>query len=734
MEIVLFVSLLGLAAVVSLVLAFLFRQRREVEGSGALTVLMVSLFIWVASQALHVLTPSLDWKIFWVNLQYTGIVIIPASWLVLALQYTRLNRFTSGRHIFALAFFPLATEIVIWTNEYHSLFRTNIGVQSPPSLPILTSKFGPLFWIHTFYSYSLILLGTFLLVRKLYHNPPVYRNQARILLAAALTPLVGNAVFIFDIIPTYNIDPTPFTFILTGLLFFWGLYRFHLLDLVPAAREAVIESMQDLVITLDTHNRIIDINTSARNILGNGSTDFIGQPFTALLKDWPHLTDTYGSFTHVNEKITLHYEGSTFHFDLRISPLLNNRGKLTGRFVVLRDITDLENALQAAEASRLAAENANAAKSQFLATMSHEIRTPLNAIIGMSELLSSAQLTGDEKEYLKAIDDSANSLLKIINNILDYSKIEAEKMELEFIEFNLRDLMTHTVRTFSLNKQNTGVGVTCTLGENLPARLVGDQGKLRQILLNLIGNAVKFTHKGSITVAAEETGRDATHIRIRFSVTDTGIGIPKEKIGSLFESFHQLDKSTSRKYGGTGLGLAIVKSLVRMLNGQIHVESTPGQGSCFSFELPFQPAGCADSAAALQQPVWDFSSGNYHILLAEDNKTNQLLMRKILAKHGIQVQVAENGAIVLQRLASDRFDLILMDIQMPEMDGFEATTRIREKEAGLGRHIPIIALTANALKEDRDRCLAAGMDDFLTKPIKSATLYECLSRYLSQEK
>lgn len=636
--------------------------------------------------------------------------------------------------------------------------------------------------------------------------------------------------------------------------------------------EALVENSPVAIVTLDLEERIVTFNPAFERLFGYRLDEAVGKDINTLIVPEEMRPESEQYSRTVVEGGTLHVftqrqtrDGKILDVELHAVPVIVG-GQRVGALAIYHDVSDLQRARKAAEAADLA-------KSNFLANMSHEIRTPMNGIIGMLELLQGTELSEDQADYLETARQSADALLSLINDILDFSKIEAGRMTLEMIDFDLRTTVEGVATIMAQRAEARGLELACLIYHNVPSRLRGDPGRLRQVLVNLVGNAIKFTHQGEVVIRVMLESEVKDQVTLLFTVSDTGIGIPADRLGVIFERFMQVDSSTTRQYGGTGLGLAISRQLVEMMGGEIGVESEVGKGSTFWFTARFgkssaqveaevpapvelegmhilgvddnatnriilekmlEPYGCRidvvergeDALNALrgavrlgdpyrvvlldmQMPVMDgeqtlaaikadpiirdveviiltsmgqrgdagrleeMGCGGYlvkpikqshlieavltvlrqsrkprpqtqqlvtrhtlqenhqpalRVLLAEDNPVNQKLAVILLKRSGYSVDVVENGVQAVAAATSGQYDVVLMDVQMPELDGLEATRRIRQQEAE-GKHIPIIAVTAHALQGDRERCLDAGMDDYISKPIQQEELMATLERW-----
>ncbi len=501
---------------------------------------------------------------------------------------------------------------------------------------------------------------------------------------------------------------------------------------------ALFEQSPDALLVVDGDGMVTSANSRAHTLFGAVA----GSALATLLPEaerW-RTVDRSDTPNAVHEGIAHHLNGTTFDAEFTVARAAGIQA--SSDIVSVRDLTERRQR-QAAE-RRVAemelavefADQANRAKSQFLAHMSHEIRTPMNAIIGMSYLCLQEELGEQARGYVTRVNRSARDLLAVINDILDFSKIDAGKVELEQRPFALQTPLDQVDGICGHLAREKALRFETRIGEGVPPFLTGDALRLGQILLNLAGNAVKFTERGGVSIdvvrAAEDTSPDAQSVLLEFRVHDSGIGLSREQIDRLFQPFSQADASNTRKHGGTGLGLAIVKQLVELMGGRIWVESTVGRGSTFTFTARFTPAdagptpepdfGVEDVAAARAR-----LSGT-HVLVAEDNPFNQVVIKKLLTKCGATVTLCTNGLEAIEALGQGAYELVLMDLQMPEMDGYEATRQIRSTPALSGQRI--IAMTANAMAEDRQRCADAGMDDFETKPIDPDRFYLTLAKWL----
>ncbi|MBX2860757.1 MAG: response regulator [Vampirovibrio sp.] len=532
-------------------------------------------------------------------------------------------------------------------------------------------------------------------------------------------------------------------------------------DQLQQKNQSILDSAGEGIYGLDLNGYTTFANQAAVNILGYTLEEMLNVSQHDLIHyhhadGTPYVRETcniYAAFhdgkTHTEDKeVFWHKDGRAIPVEYTSKPIWEG-DKITGAVVTYKDITERKQAEEALKIAKEEAELSARVKSQFLANMSHEIRTPMNGVLGMTDILSKTDLTPQQRKYVSMVQKSAGNLLTVINDILDFSKIEAHKLELNVIPFTLREIVSETLEIAEVSVNEKKLLLDHCIDDNVPENLIGDPDRLRQILTNLVSNAIKFTHQGSVHLSVKQNNLIENGVELTFCVADTGVGMKTEQQAQVFQPFSQADNSTARKYGGTGLGLSICRQLVEMMNGTMWVDSTYQEGSKFFFTARFalaaktkgekgsqnnQPLQSTVSISSVSKDTLEANDVDaihekpLRILLAEDNEINQMVAESILQEAGYTVVVSQNGQEALDTLKTELFDVILMDIHMPEMDGYEATAIIREQEAETGEHIPIIALTANAMSGDREKCIEIGMDGYVPKPFDPKALLKAINK------
>jgi len=892
---------------------FVLRQREEKPGAITFAILMLAASWWAATNAFEYLSLDPRTKIFWAQVAYFGSISVPVLWLLFTLRYSREDRLLRHKRMMtSLWIIPILTWVIALTNDRHHLLWSRI---SPiPGANFLLYEHGIWFYVMAIYGYILVLGGSMvLLYTSLVRYPLPYRRQVVALVVGSILPWLANLMYLLPSNPFPGFDLTPFAFSLSGIFYSWALFRFKLLEIVPMARDLLVESMSDGILVLGQQAQVMDFNPAALRMLGLTASTLIGKKASEIFSI-PESAFTFKVAgnkgvpegpTQRQMELKIEVGASSLVLDLMLSSVYDTHSRQSGCLVLMRDITERKCMEEELRTTRDAAEAASRYKSEFLANMSHEIRTPMNAVIGMTTLLLDTPMNEEQRDWLEIIRNSGEALLGIINDILDYSRIESGKLLLEQHEFSLRSCIEESLDVVSMLAAEKKLELLYEIDDNVPDLIVGDSMRLRQILVNLLNNAVKFTPSGEVLLSVKSGGtvnlekaqnpNDPNWTEILFTIKDTGIGIPQDRLDLLFQPFSQVDASITRRYGGSGLGLAICRRLVEMMGGRVWAESMVGQGSTFSFTIwslvvdevttvnyspppglarkrmmivdenitslrilsglaqkvgmkvrtarslsdimlqerdhsrrlmsifdnkgisgqpdddidvlvvdrrikdldtllerfhnipivlmaapsksgytgklenmtrlfkPVRPsrfyralAHCfqlekvGDAVQAQgegdvspeswsrgtqyesQSPFPPQQKGNettssFRILLAEDNPTNQKVIQLVLRQLGYQADLAEDGFQVLDALNNKDYDLVLMDVQMPRMDGLEASRAIR-KIYPAERQPYIIAMTANAMSGDRELCLDAGMDDYLSKPVRIEELSVALLR------
>jgi PAS domain S-box-containing protein len=588
---------LVLVASISAALGIFAWRRRSAPGVLSFALLMAAVTLWSVGYALELVSMEQQTKIMLAKVQYLGIVAVPVLWLIFALQYTQRQRWLTRRTLALLTIVPLIIILLVWTNEAHYLIWNTISLKRYGSLSLLDFTYGVGFWINAAYSYLLLLLGTLTLIQPLMRSLDLYRRQTIALLLGASAPWVGNALYIFDLSPWPGLDLTPFAFTFSGLVFAWGLFRWHLLDIGPVARDAVIESMSDGVIVLDAHGRIVDLNPAAQRILGHSAADVIGQPATDVFAEHAGLLAGYRQIIEAREatearaEVVLHASEQQHFFDLHSSPLYDRKHRI-GDVLVLSNVTERKRAEEARaqfiqeQLARAQAEEGIRMRDDLLSIAAHELKTPVTALLGYSQLLqrrlTTATVVSDrDQRSLSIIADQAERLNKLILTLLDLSRLQYGKFSINPQPMDICQLTQRIVEATQLMLERHTVHLTCP---DEPVMLEGDELRLEQVLHNLLQNAIKYSPAGGQISVTIERQVDQAYL----VVSDQGIGISEAAQAQLFQPFSRIDSVETHHISGFGIGLYLVKEIVMAHGGVVQVISTEGQGSTFTIRLPLQ--------------------------------------------------------------------------------------------------------------------------------------------------
>ena len=711
----LFVVMLAIALIV-------YAWQRSTPGSIYFMIINIAAGAWAFFYLLELNSLYLPAKVAWFSLKYLSVTGLVSALIAFAAFYTEMRAQITRRLWVLLVIFPLLTLVVMATNDLHGWFITHERLVLHAPFVLLEFQPHTWFWIVAAYSMLFSLAAMILLIRQDRLVIRYYRRQIRLLLAGIAMPWLTSLATLLGLSPFPDIDLAPITFAFTLPLFSLAVYRFGLLDLLPVAREIVVENMTDGVIVLDHRGRIIDLNRTASLLLTDQGAA-IGRQLDEVISENPHLKTGLKFNRPGQAEVVMPRNDVKRYYQVSLTTLPFEKDLPPGQLMVIHDISEQKEMQFDLQRAKDTAEEATRAKSLFLANLSHEIRTPLNAILGMSSLLLETRLNSEQQEFVQTVRTSGDALLSLINDILDFSKIEAGRLELERAPFDLRMAVEDSIDIIAPQASEKNLDFLFYVADDVPRALIGDMARLRQILVNLLSNAVKFTEQGEVVLNVESETLYKDRYLLHISVRDTGIGIPSERMGALFQSFSQLDNSTTRKYGGTGLGLAITDRLVRLMGGQIDVESQPGTGSTFHVILPFMAAELPVG------PVTRTNLSDRRVLIVDDNRTNLNILKRQLTSRGMIVEDLSSPYTALERLENTPgFDLAILDMQMPGMDGLMLAAEIHRRPAG--QKLPIILLTSIGQQPIHDPIV--GPLATLNKPTKPSQLFELIASILHQ--
>jgi signal transduction histidine kinase/CheY-like chemotaxis protein len=717
------ITALFLSCTFEFAMLFLVRGRLRTSTAGPFSLALLLNAFWCLGYALELCTPDIAGKEFIFQIRCSFLCFYAAAWLETIYRMTRSRPLLRGWTLAAVLIIPVITLVLIWVPGpgQNPLLRHDFRIVESGGLGVLRNDLGPWGHIHYFFNYAIWCYVFYLLYPRRNHTSWERRGRLLILTSAVIGWTL-DVLHLLNITSPHGLNYAPIFFPLTSSIVATALLRHRMFNLAPVARAALIERLEDRILVLDDEDRIIDHNRIAATTFNFKADRNEGRSAAELLQGWPDLVALLDC--HDNQRTEISVGGDTL--EASISTVLHDDGSSTGaRVLILRDISSRKAVETQLRIAKEMAEAAGQSQARFLATMSHEIRTPMNGVIGFTQLLKETPLTPAQNEYLDLIDHSSRSLLVIINDVLDYSKIEADQLELEQVRCDLHVIVDQTIRLLEHTTRAKGITLVARFDGNVPSCVISDPVRISQILNNLIGNAIKFTSVGGITLEIQAPGPDM----IAFRITDTGIGISLENQARIFTPFSQADASTTRRFGGTGLGLSITRRLCELMGGCLTLSSTLGQGSVFTAAI--RARFLTETDAPHTEPA-DISSEarevTLNLLVCEDNGVNQAVIRAYLTRLGHQLTLVEDGEKGLEALARERFDAVLMDLEMPVLDGYEAVRRIRAHEKPGKYRAYIIALTAHALKGERERCLALGMDDFITKPVTLPVLKAALSQ------
>jgi len=710
------------------------RKYQHSQMRTAFLITLCFMSVWCAGTLLE-----MDYRIItgatnmlFINICYIGICFVPVAILYLGKVIFHPDWQPRLKHA-ALLIIPLTSVIIVFTDPLHHLFFKHFSLYSADAV------YGAYYYFHSIYSYGCILAGIVFMFVASFRNSGLFSLQSLLVVSGVLITLIPNMLYSLGLVNLpFNISMAVFT--VTILCFLIAFLKYRFITALPITLREVVDLISDGYLVVDKQLYILAYNKALIRLLPEQVNIVLGENLRTFSEQY-FMDTPYEFFLELNTRAAVHKgtvseEAHLFgdtYVSVEVTPVIQRNVQI-GSIILFKDITQSKMLIEATR-------DASRAKSDFLANMSHEIRTPMNAIIGMVTIGKSTTDPNRKDYCLAKISDASTHLLGVINDVLDMSKIEAGKFELSQVEYIFEKMIQRVVNIINFRVESKQQKFMVRIDSNIPEILIGDDQRLAQVIANLLGNAVKFTpESGSITLNAQFLEEVNGLCTIQIKVIDTGIGISPEQQSHLFQSFAQANINTAREFGGTGLGLSISKNIVEMMGGEIWVESELGKGSTFSFTYKAERGGIKSAgldlneADVVQSDISDINGifAGHRVLLVEDIEINREIVLALLEPTLIQIDCAENGAEAIRIFneTPEKYELILMDIQMPEMNGYEASRAIRALDIPEAKTVPIIAMTANVFREDIEKCLAAGMNGHLGKPINCNEVLDKLSACL----
>ncbi len=722
-QIALYLVVLNFAVVLSFTLAAYSNLRKTVPAARPFGLLSVGIGLYTLFYLFETISIPLNVKEVFYTLKYLGITMMPIGFLWFTLEYTgrKSNFFRRWLH------FTGVVSGIIWlsvaTNPLHSGFYRDAHLEIHQSFIVMAFQPGTIFYIYMIYAIGMALACLAFLVDYFFRTSFYRRQQVLILLTGAVLPLLTGVSLLLSSTPWRNIHLTSLAFAVSVPILSLGVFRYRLLDVVPEVRTLILEGMDDSVIVINRTGRIVDLNPAAERFLGIAMREAIGVPLGEYFPEWETLSRQAAEAERYETELEIRRGDEPKILRLSSWQMSTWWGGSAGRLILLRDISDFRQMEKRLRQAKEAAEEATRAKSLFLANMSHEIRTPINAVLGMTSLLLNTRLSEEQSDYVQAIRTAGSTLLNVINEVLDYSKIEAGRVQLQEESFDLEICLEDALEMVAPQASSRGLNLTFWVEPQVACRLRGDEGRLRQILVNLLANAVKFTETGWVQLSVEQIGgRDADgRVQLHFRVTDTGIGIPAERLPLLFEEFSQAGNEISQRYGGTGLGLAICRRLVEAMGGKIWAESQPGQGSTFQFVLPF--------GYDLPMPAFPQLKGKKLLILSADENTRRML-ESFAARRGMEALAPVGHAQALAMLEqTPAYDVGVVDQHWQGMQGRQEFPQAWKYLTRLGRPWLLVKRygSPKIIEKDEENFTA-----ILYSPIKFSHLSTLLEQHFAE--